>query len=417
MIRILFLQLSQRSAALAAGVLLLIIQPASAEFLKDSTATLTTRNFYLNRDFRQDNAPQSKAEEWAQGFITDLRSGYTEGTVGFGLDALAELGVKLDSGAGRRGSGLLPYGPDSNEPVDNYSELGATAKVRFAKSELKIGTLMPTNPLAFYNDMRLLPSTFTGGLLTSNAIDRLTFTTGRLTKGNARDSSGNDDIGYAGQKSSHLDLIGGDFALTKDLTLRYHHGELDDIYVQQFAGLIHTLPLGEGITLRSDLRYFDSRDTGNAKAGRIDNRNVNGIVTLGVAAHKFSVGYQKMRGDTAFPVIETGTPYVANLVTYNSFTKIGETSWQVRYNYDFAALGVPGLTFMTRYVKGTGVESRTISGGTEWERDTDITYVIQSGALKGLDLRWRNATFRSGNGLTQDLDENRLIAAYTWKLW
>jgi len=416
MIRIPFLLLSRRNTALAASVLLLISQPANAEFLKDSTATLTTRNFYLNRDFRQDNAPQSKTEEWAQGFIIDLRSGYTEGSVGFGLDALAELGVKLDSGAGRRGSGLLPYGPDSNEPTDNYSELGATAKVRLAKSELKIGTLMPTHPLAFYNDMRLLPSTFAGGLLTSNDIDRLTFTTGRLTKGNARDSSSNDDIGYAGQKSSHLDLVGGDFALTKELTLRYHHGELDDIYVQQFAGLIHTLPLGEGVSLRSDLRYFDSRDTGNAKAGRIDNRNFNGIVTLGVAAHKFSMGYQEMRGDTAFPVIETGTPYVVNLVTYNSFTKIGETSWQLRYNYDFAALGIPGLTFMTRYVKGTGVESRTVSSGTEWERDTDITYVIQSGALKGLDLRWRNATFRSSNGLTQDLDENRLIAAYTWKL-
>jgi hypothetical protein len=390
---------------------------AHADFVKDSSATLTTRNFYLNRDFRQSGAPQSKAEEWAQGFITEIQSGYTEGPVGFGLDALGELGIKLDSGPGRRGGGLLPYGPDSNEPVDNYSEMGMTAKMRFAKSQLKIGTLMPIHPLAFYNDMRLLPSTFTGGLLTSNDIEGLTFTAGRLTKANGRDSSSNDDIGYAGQRSSHLDLVGGDYALSKNLTLRYHHGELQDIYRQQFTGLIHTLPLGEGVSLRSDLRYFDSRETGSGKAGRIDNRNLNGMFTLGVAAHKFSLGFQRLSGDTGFPVVETGTPYVANLVTYNSFTKIGEKSWQARYDYDFAALGIPGLSLMTRYVKGTGAQNGPVRDGSEWERDTDLTYMIQSGSLKGLNLRWRNATFRSGDGLTQDLDENRLIVAYTWKLW
>ncbi|MBD0686599.1 MULTISPECIES: OprD family porin [unclassified Pseudomonas] len=409
--------LARRNLGMALAALFVISQPASADFIKDSSGSLTTRNFYINRDFRQDNAPQSKAEEWAQGFILDLQSGYTQGVVGLGVDVFSELGVKLDSGAGRRGTGLLPYGPDSMEPVDNYSEAGLTAKMRFAKSELKVGTLRPTLPLAYYNDMRLLPSTFSGGLLTSKDIEDLTFTAGRLTKGNGRDSSSNDDVGYAGQKSNHLDIVGGDYALTKNLTLRYYHGELNDIYVQQFGGLIHTWSLSKDISLRSDVRYFDSRDTGNAEAGRIDNRNLNGLFTLGIAAHKFSIGYQRLTGDTAFPIIETGTPYVANLVTFNAFTKLKETSWQARYVYDFAEMGVPGLTFMTRYVKGTGIHSRAITDGTEWERDTDISYVIQSGTLKGLDVRWRNATFRSGNGLTQALDENRLIAAYTWKLW
>jgi hypothetical protein len=46
-----------------------------------------------------------------------------------------------------------------------------------------------------------------------------------------------------------------------------------------------------------------------------------------------------------------------------------------------------------------------------------LAYVFQRGALEGLNVRWRNLTFRSGNGLTQQFDENRLIVAYTWKLW
>ena len=245
----------------------------------------------------------------------------------------------------------------------------------------------------------------------------MTVTAARLTKANGRDSSSNDDISYAGQSSDHLDLFGGDYTVNKQLTLRYHYGELQDIYRQQFAGLIHVLPLGEGVSLRADLRYVDSNDMGVGKAGKIDNRNFNGMFTLTVGAQRFSAAFQRLSGESVFPVIDTGTPYVANLVTYNSFTKANEKSWQLRYEYDFAALGVPGLTFMTRYVKGSDIHTRTVSDGSEWERDTDLSYVFQSGALEGLNVRWRNLTFRSGNGLTQQLDENRLIAAYTWKLW
>ncbi|SDI33935.1 outer membrane porin, OprD family [Pseudomonas flavescens] len=409
--------LSRPASCLATATLLATTLAANADFIEDSTASVTTRNFYLNRDFRQSAAAQSKAEEWTQGFIAEFNSGYSEGRIGFGVDALAELGIKLDSSRERRGSGLLPFGPSSQEPVDDYSELGLTGKLRLSDSELRIGTLMPVLPLAYYSDTRLLPSTFTGALLTSREIDKLTFTAGRLTHANGRDSSGNDDVSYAGQSSSHLDMLGGDYQLNRNLTLRYHHGELDDIYRQQFAGLVHTLPLSDDMSLKTDLRYFDSRDIGAGKAGKIDNRNVNGLFTLSVGFQRFAAGFQRLSGDSVFPVIDTGTPYVANLVTFNPFTKINEKSWQLRYEYDFAGMGIPGLSFMTRYVAGSDIHSGAVRDGREWERDTDIGYIVQSGPLKGVNLRWRNVTFRSGNGLTQDLDENRLIVGYTRKLW
>ncbi len=104
-------------------------------------------------------------------------------------------------------------------------------------------------------------------------------------------------------------------------------------------------------------------------------------------------------------------------MTYNTFTRTEEDSWQLRYDYDFAALGVPGLTFMSRYTDGRHVKAGAVNNGREWERDTDIAYVIQSGPLKNLSLRWRNLTFRSGNGLSTAIDENRLIVGYTLALW
>jgi hypothetical protein len=53
--------------------------------------------------------------------------------------------------------------------------------------------------------------------------------------------------------------------------------------------------------------------------------------------------------------------------------------------------------------------------GKEWERNTDIAYVVQDGTLKGLGFKWRNASVRSNFG--NDLDENRLIVSYTLALW
>jgi hypothetical protein len=56
-----------------------------------------------------------------------------------------------------------------------------------------------------------------------------------------------------------------------------------------------------------------------------------------------------------------------------------------------------------------------VSDGREWERDMDIAYVVQDGALKNLGVKWRNATVRNNFG--RDIDENRLILSYTLPLF
>jgi hypothetical protein len=404
-------------ACLFAAPWLLMASVATADFLDDSKASLELRNFYLNRDFRNEGAKQAKAAEWAQGFIARVESGFTEGRVGFGLDALGELGVKLDSSRDRSGTGLLPFGPTSKAPVDNYSELGLTAKLRLSKSMLRLGTLQPWLPVAIYNDTRLLPSTFQGAMFTSHDIDRLTLDGGRLTRGNLRDSSGRDELGYGSATSDAFDFAGASYAINPQLAVSYYHGLLDDIYRQHYVGLVHSQALPGGFSLRSDVRYFDSSGAGSQRAGKIDNRNFNGIFSLSHGGHKVSAAWQSQSGASAFPYLNGGAAYVVNLVTLLDFTRPEEDSWQLRYDYDFAAQGIPGLSFMTRYVDGRNARTETTRNGEAWERDTDLAYVVQSGSLKGLSLRWRNLSVRSGNGLTTDVDENRLILGYTLPLW
>ncbi len=74
------------------------------------------------------------------------------------------LGVKLDSGDGTAGSGLLPA-DRSGGSQDEYSKLGLTAKVKVSNSTLKAGALHFRSPIVSANDSRLLPQTFQGALL------------------------------------------------------------------------------------------------------------------------------------------------------------------------------------------------------------------------------------------------------------
>lgn len=393
----------------------------SADLIADSKASLMMRNMYLNRDYRETGAPVSYGEVWAQGFIARFESGYTEGTVGFGVDALGLLGVRLDSGKGRvngasggGGIGMLPLDSDGG-PVDDYSEMGLTAKMRLSNSTLHIGTLQPTLPVALYNDTRLLPGTYTGGMLTSREIDGLTLHATRLTEYNLRDQSHSQDFA---RNVDHFDAFGGSYAFNPRLTTSYYYADLDNAYKQHFAGLVHTAELGEGLSLRTDLRYFDTQDSGEKARGKIDNQFFNGMVTLSSGAHKFGLGYQNMSGDNGFQFINGADPYSVNLSTYWTFGRQDEDAWQLRYDYDFAALGIPGLTFMTRYVSGYNIETAAGNDGKEWERDTDLVYTFQSGSLKGLRAHLRNVTYRASDVTgAPDVDENRIILSYTLPLF
>ena len=395
------------------GLSLIGVPCAQADFIADSKGNLEARNFYFNRDFRQEGA-RDKAEEWAQGFLLRMESGYTAGTMGFGLDALGMAGFKLDSGGGTAGTNLLPADL-SGGSQDRYGELGLTAKVRLSNSTLKLGTLQIKDPAVSSNDTRLLPGTFKGGLLSVQEIDRLKLSAGQLTQINFVDSTDYQDMtaNRIGGSSDKFQFAGADYPFLPNLTAQYRYSQLEDIYQQNYLGFVHTLDLGAGQSFKSDVRY--SRSTEDGSFRDLDNQAFGALFTYSLAGHALGLGYQRMSGDDPFPYIGRSDPYLVNFVQIGDFANIKERSWQARYDYNFASVGVPGLTFMTRYITGDNVQRSAAGEGQEWERNTDIAYVVQDGTLKGLGLKWRNATVRSNFG--NDLDENRLIVSYTMALW
>ena len=451
--------MNKSTLALAVAVGVLAQQASAAGFIEDSKATLGLRNFYINTDNR-DGQPsatsntRNKNAEWGQGFDLRFISGYTQGTVQFGVDAIGLYGVRLDSSRAEHGnytgtaSGGTVFPSDGNEAVNDFASLGVTGKARISQTELKIGTLQPNNPVIKYNDGRLLPQTFQGGAITSNEIKDLTLTAGQIEHAKGRNSSNNEGLSIAGANgSSNYDAGefvnkfyygGADYKITKDLTASYYYGNLADFYKQHFLGLVHNWAIGPGV-LKSDFRYFHSSDDGangsdplyyssgnysgvaNGK-GKVDNNLYSGLFLYSVAGHTFGGGYQVSNGSSDFPWLNQGdgsSNYTITDSQIQKFSRAGERTWQARYSYDFATVGVPGLTAGVVYLHGDNIDTVNARGGeaangaTEWERDLSVGYVVQSGALKNLGVAWKNATWRTDLPSTRSQDENRLIVSYS----
>ncbi|WP_237884541.1 OprD family porin [Pseudomonas sp. PGPR40] len=411
-----------RGALLPLLAVLPMATASASDFIDDSKLKLQLRNVYINENFRDEHGlsarsartAKSERTEWAQGFLLDFQSGFTPGTVGFGVDALGLLGIKLDSGRGRSGTGLLPV-HDDGRAADEFASAGAAAKVKLAKTTLKYGTLLPKNPVLIYNDARLLPQTYEGGQVTSTDIENLTLTGGHLDRFKLRDSTDSVSIvpdGYSGDKGGDFTYAGGDYKLGKKTRVSYFYGELEDFYRQNFAGIQHDLPLGPGV-LTGDLRYFNSKDAGRAYASKIDNDMLSGQLSYAVAGHTLGGGYQQLSGDAGLPYISGATVYSFSNVGIGKFIEEDEKTWMLSYAYDFASMGVPGLTFMTRYLKGNDGKSDT--NVKESERDMELAYVVQSGTFKGLGVKLRNYVYRSD--FARGRDSNRIYFTYDIALW
>ncbi|WP_312407727.1 OprD family porin [Pseudomonas rhodesiae] len=422
---------------LALGALALSTQ-AQADFLSDSKATLGLRNFYFNNDNRDGTATPSKTEEWAQGFMLDFKSGYTDGVVGFGIDALGLTGITLDSGKGRHVDGSMIPSDSDGSAVDSWSRLGLTGKVKVSKTELRLGTLMPKLPILVSNDGRLLPQTFEGGQITSGEFKDLTFTGGRIEHATGRGSSDQTGLAAIGgtRESNAFDFAGGDWKVTKDLTAQYYYANLDDYYTQQFFGLIHTLTISDNQSLKTDLRYFKTNSSGANSSGtsgykisgytrdgdgEIDNKTWSAALIYSLGAHSVTAGYQSVSSGSGFTQLNQGSLadkgaggvslylYTDRLI--QTFTRAGERTAFGQYAFDFAGLGVPGLKASVMYLSGDNIKTTSGDNQKEWERDLTLDYVLQSGALKGVGFGWRNG--KSNSEASRNQDQNRLIVSYS----
>ena len=421
-------------AALPLAALAVEDQPDG--FIEGSRLNVLARNFYFNRDDRKgQSSPTGNgySEAWAQGLIGKFESGFTQGTVGFGLDAFAMVGVKLDSGTGRSGGkgsfGMLPVDRD-NRPEDSYSKVGGAAKLRVLDTVIKAGDVFPLTPVVAYGDSRVLPESFRGVTVQNTSLAGLSLQGGRLSGMSQPNESGMNKgfaTFYAGPVDSPwIGYFGGDYQLNKHLGFSLYSSRLKDAWDQYYVGSTASYPLTEDVSLFSDVNYYKAVDEGKKRLGTFDNNIWSARLGVKVGAHSVAVSHQRNNGDDDFDYLrQSDSIFLNNSIQYSDFNSPKERSWMVRYDLDMQAFGIPGLTFMTRYAKGSGADysnanavymrrdaaGNPLTDQRRWERNIEAKYVVQAGTLKDLSLRLRQASVRS-SAFESDLEEVRVIIEY-----
>lgn len=396
-------------------------------FIDDSSVNLTARNFYFDRDYKE-NDPVNAARDWAQGFILKANSGYTPGLVGVGLDITALAGFNL---AGSRaddyaGSGLLPV--SSSGKIDQYGEIRWTAKAKVGNSTVHTGTLTPMFPVLFSSPARLFQQNYRGTHLQINEIENLKLHGLYVDRVNQRDSTDFEKIRVGNPNgrfdqaaaSSGLYMLGGEYKLRENINTQVFHANLHDVYQQSFVGTKMKHDIGFA-HLVSDLRLFVSEDSGQSLAGKIDNQHLGGLFGFQRGNGILSLGYMQSFGDTAMPTLAGSEPAVFLDSMSADFSNKDERVYSARFDYDFKDTPLSGLKFMTRYSKGIDIDLSKLVDEDYKQRalDTELSYHFNEGALKGLNLRLRHTRYRSDLPLVGQAfrpgDETRLNVDYTWK--
>jgi hypothetical protein len=429
-----------------------IFQYAHADFIKDSTASISSRSLYFENDVRTQDTDQRQT---VTGLKFDFLSGFTQGTLGFGMDLQGVTGINLGGGIDNHSAVTVntvsPVTSDGT-PVSNWSSARGAVKAKISKTEAKIGnSLAPMLPILMSNDGRLLPASYNGTQITSKDFDDFTLSAGRLDREIGRASSNWAGIAMGGgtKGSDAFWFSGADWKVNKDLTLQYYYANLEDYYKQNFLGLVHIAQIAPGQTLKTDLRYFNSRSDANngqdgykfnnnggyAKhPGEVNNDTWSAMFTYAIGGHSLLLGHQQVGDDGGMAAINNGsvrdgrgrpegeggsTYYLFTDSMINSFTRAGENTTFGQYAYDFAALSLPGLKAAVTYLHASDIKDANGRGETfeEWERDYRIDYAIQSGAAKGLAFSLRRANYRTGVPEAQggfDTDQTRFYVYYTY---
>ncbi|PVZ40204.1 OprD family porin [Pseudomonas sp. CC120222-01a] len=401
-------------------------QADSKGFVEDSHANVLLRNAFINRDKKHGKNDQS---EWGQAFIGKFSSGFTQGTVGVGVDAFGLYAMRLDGGKGRNGAaGIDFFKASDNDPKNsphNLARGGAAIKFRVSNTVLKYGDMMPELPVLQYDDSRLLPESYTGTFITSKEIEGLELNAGHFTE-EARKSAEGRDSGHL----KSIDVFGGSYKFTDNFTASAYTSNIEDVMKKHYLGMNYVFPIAADQSLTLDFNGYksdiNSKYVQKAELTGDENTIWSLAATYAFGPHSVTLAHQRSTGSTGYNygwyqdrggVGDGGsTIYLANSY-WSDFNAEDERSWQLAYGLDFGAFGMPGLTYKIAYVAGDNINTHGFGEGKEREIFNQLRYVVQDGPAKDLSVKLRGSWLRTNNAVQQngyndDGNEVRVFVEY-----
>lgn len=427
-------------------------QDLAEGFVEGSKAKLTFRNYFTQQKAQRSTTFSIKKSwgseatddrtTWIQAAMLDYRSGYTQGLIGVGVDASIWGATNLERGKGSAAAGsggdrtLLE---NDGTPVDEWSRLAiADVRLRVSNTALKVGRFAVSNPMLRPKDNRSLPSTFEGADLISNDIENVTLQAGYISRMLPRTGSDTERfVSTFGTKQYSSDGIKYAGLTTKPwhgLSASVYTSRLENVWDRHYLGLTHVSALSQDIQWKNSLNIYKTKDQGSRELGYIDGTIASLNTTLTKGAHSFSLAYQQNFANEYFDYPWETSANFNPISFYSDFNGPNEKAASAKYDLDFAAYGVPGLTTSVWYAKGWDIDGthydgdrngahlgynvRQLDGAKHWEAGLMASYVVQSGKLKDSSIRSIIFHHRGDPGqIDGSYDELRLIATAPFTLF
>lgn len=394
-------------------------QSESKGFIDDAEGSVLFRTGFLHRDKKNGLNDTSST---AQTAIVKLESGFTQGIVGFGVNAVGDASFKLGKN-GNTGNGMIPT-YDQNKPngskdaYDHWTRGGASVKARISNTTVEYGTQVLDIPVLASNTARLVPEYFTGVLAKSREIKNLEVIAGKFTE-----NQYSDQISTDSNELNSAIVWGAKYKFNDQLNASYYGTEIKDRLDRHYINANYSHKLADKSTLTYDFSGYrtewDAKSDGSARTYSHTSNDFNNLnnniwalsATYNTGPHNVMVAYQQNTGNTGYDYglgrgVGDGqqTIYMPNSYL-SDFIGNDEKSLQLQYTYDFGALDVPGLSWTSAFVYGWDIDvpssssvDRTVlatNDAQEREFFNQVKYTVQSGFAKDANLRVRHSYYRA----------------------
>ncbi len=393
---------------------------AGAAFLRDTTLTLHLRTFYFNGT----QTKGTENEAWAGGGWLGYRSGWLLDTLAIGATLYGSAPIYAP--ADKDGTVLLAPGQEGYYVVGEawgalrYEDY---ARLTGYRQLVDQGYINPS-------DIRMTPYTFEG-VTVGGRVDAVEYLAGYLWKIKPRNSdtfiSMAEQAGATGS-SGGVGLIGVQLRSSPDLHIDVSNQYGIDTFNTVYAKAHYRYPLSDDWAIRLGAEFTDQRAVGAALVGEAAERKW--VTQVGGA--RVQLIYRQLTLTGAFSITGSGNTIQNPWGTYpgflslidapaaQGFARANEKAWLIGAVYDFAGLGLAGLTGTLNFASGTGaIDPKTRTRlPDQRELNFKVEYRPQwlaSTVLRGLELIVRGAFYdeEDSSGLARQI---HLIVNWEWDM-
>lgn len=381
------------------------IQESNLNYINDFKSSTDVK--YINNENK---------ENLSKGFLAKSQSSFKVSKVKFGIDSFNSYSVKINSNQ----DSYYRDNKRRNESQTYYDSLqssGRTLKASYSKTNFKLGTLFPNKIDNTFEDDVYLANSFEGFQVNTNQINKLNLTMGRITSKDDLTNlnlSTSKNVGFSTsvKKGVYSNFLGSLYKVNDNTNLSYYLEEFDN-NKYNYLTFDYNYRLSEKDSIKFLLNHSFSDK--NEDENYVNNSFGSDVIYKN-NIHSFGIGYKLINGKTNISYFDSTDSYLNNYSQNLSSAVYSEKIIQFRHDYNFKDMGISGLVLTNRYVKGFDISRNDVlEDGSEWQRNTVVSYQFKEGKKKNLTIKIKNKSYRST--LTQNnTDEFHIIASYPFGL-